>query len=255
MLLMMFFIIPVWLLALLPQLIGGIANAALSQGSINRQNRYNSPLSQVRRLREAGLPAWASGGISAGAQSSLPDMSGIGNSLTNFLGSSLQVKQGDALQETIRKLIADADIAENLRDVSNVETDTALNMGFVDENGFFRSNAGYKKDVEYDSIRIGYDILKNQKAISDTDKAVVEALKQNRIDLAKTQLDVMLKNLEIAGQNFDNEKRRNVAANKIISSMEKNGLSLMEALFIQLMSSVSGGIGGGPKGTTGQIGF
>lgn len=248
-------LLPPWLMALLPNLAGGLISAKLSQDQINKMNFYNNPVNQMRRANEAGLPFAALSGMSASQQSSIPDVSGIGNSISGWNSSYQQLKQIELLQEQIRNADASADIRENERDISNEEWQAGVYEGQI-EDGITISNARLAKRNSYKAQKIALDIAENQKEISDIDVRISSALEQNKLDVAKAELDALFLKLDLGRQAFDNIHAANVAKNTIIKRMEKGGLSLMEALLIQVMSALSGGIGfGGKDGTKGQFGF
>jgi len=71
-----------------------------SQGDIARQNAYNSPLQQIARLREAGLPnAALLNGSQAGNQTALPDRN---QNIGNYIQTQTQLKQLEILKAEIR---------------------------------------------------------------------------------------------------------------------------------------------------------
>lgn len=229
---MIFMILPAWMLALFPTLLGGILKAGLSQGTINQMNRYNSPQQQLMRLNAAGLPFAAFAAGQAGQQSSLPDTSGFGGE--SFMQNYSQAKQLDLLKQQIRKLGADADISENLRDVSDQETMVAL-----EDSGYGRTNAGMNKEADYRIKSAALAVAKNQKQISDIELRIKRATEGVEKQKAYKALDLMLLQLGIGGQAMENERVRQAARNKIVATMEKNGLTLMEAILLQVMSGLS----------------
>lgn len=128
----MVYLIAPWLALALPGIIGAagsIIGRAQSRGDIARQNAYNSPANQVKRLREAGLPMAALEGGQAGTQSALPETSGekIGESIGNYMTTSTQQLQLKLLQEEIRLKSTEADKNEAERNwlLSGRGTDAA----------------------------------------------------------------------------------------------------------------------------------
>jgi len=92
---------------------GQIARAQ-SQGDIARQNAYNSPLQQIARLREAGLPnAALLNGSQAGNQTSLPQTN---KGISSFIQTQTQLKQLEILKAEIRLKNAEADESGARRD-------------------------------------------------------------------------------------------------------------------------------------------
>lgn len=111
---------PGWILPLLKeaapyagQFITSQIERAQSRGDIARQNAYNSPVQQIARLREAGLPnAALLNGAQAGNQSNLPTTN---KSLSSFISTQTQLKQLDILKAEIRLKNAEADESEARR--------------------------------------------------------------------------------------------------------------------------------------------
>lgn len=99
--------------ALIPWLIGAggaLLSRTQSLGDIGRQNAYNHPLNQVRRLREAGLPMAALSGGMAGNQSALPESSkDLPHSISQYATTQAQLKQLELIKEEIRLKRAEAD--------------------------------------------------------------------------------------------------------------------------------------------------
>lgn len=117
----MIFLLTPFLTALLPGLIGAagsIFSRAQSRGDIARQNAYNSPAQQLKRLREAGLPNAAALNQQASQQSSLPQTSGegLGRNLGSFISTQTQLQQLAILKEEARLKGADADLKEAERE-------------------------------------------------------------------------------------------------------------------------------------------
>lgn len=231
---MVFMIIPAWLLALIATSGSGILKAGLSQGSINQMNRYNDPSRQLQRLNAAGLPFAAFAAGQAGQQSNLPDTSGF-----DFMDNYATAKQMELIKDQLRGLAADADVKENLRDVSNEETKFMLEGEY--QNGKWRTHAARSKEVDMRQKAAILGITRNNKAISDVEVRVVEALEKNRLDVAQAQLDRLLLDLDIGWQSLENERIRVAGRNEIIRRLEKGGLSLIEAIMIQVMNMTTGG--------------
>lgn len=89
------------------QILGSVLNRRQSLKDIEAQNKYNSPVEQLARLREAGLPFAAYSQGQAGNQSATPQTSGegvksAGNTLANHIIYSTQLKQLDILKQDER---------------------------------------------------------------------------------------------------------------------------------------------------------
>lgn len=248
----MFLVIPAWLLAMLPQLLGGVINAFTSQGAVNRMNRYNAPGPQLMRLNAAGLPFAAFTAGQSGQQSSLPDFSGIGESvgsLGNYFVTQLQKIQTDIAKQGLRKAKAEADIAEQERDAAfepyvphQRDYDaSSKTFGFLGQlqDFYSKDNAMKLQSLEGKIKQLDLDLKIELKKDGTLSKA------------AHAELDKLLLGLKIGGQAYDNERVRNIAKNEILRRFEKGGLSLFEAILIQVMSSLGGSI----SSPFGKLGF
>lgn len=83
---------------------GSIWNREQSKGDIARQNEYNSPVNQLARVREAGLPmAYLTGGGQGGNQSALPQTSGkdITGNIGSYVTTQMQLKQLEILKAEV----------------------------------------------------------------------------------------------------------------------------------------------------------
>jgi len=101
--------------ALIPPIIqgiGGLAAYFASRAAVRRQNKYNSPAMQAKRLREAGIPLVASKYFE-NTQKSLEDTQGISQAATGI--SSYVSTQNQLEAGRIAKY--QADLLENERDV------------------------------------------------------------------------------------------------------------------------------------------
>lgn len=99
---------PITLFTVGAPILGGLADRLLSQGAINRQNKYNHPLQQVRRLREAGLPMAAMSGSNTGNQASLPESAQLGGKIQQGIATSQQLEQIKLIKAETRSKNAQA---------------------------------------------------------------------------------------------------------------------------------------------------
>lgn len=106
-----------WFLTALPSMVQALGMGAQhfsNRNAINRQNRYNSPMEQVARMREAGLPLAALDGTAqAGNQSQAPQSPDLGeggrelgNNIRQFVMNSQQRMQNKLMEEQIGLLKA-----------------------------------------------------------------------------------------------------------------------------------------------------
>lgn len=164
-----------WLALMLPQLIAGLGKLISSNSAIDKQNRYNSPFESMQRIRAAGLPYAAFEGGQAGSQSSLPDLSGwdnIGSSVGTSINQSNQMK---SFEQLLRKMMADADVSENLRDVSNEETIGQLGYTYTDPNGNSVPIARVGKLLDFQLKEYGAWMAKHNEKMLKIDKLIKEA--------------------------------------------------------------------------------
>lgn len=235
-------LLPAWLMALLPGLGGGFLNALLQQGQINRMNAFNDPRAQMQRLMRAGLPAAAFGTAGAGQQSQIPDISGIGDSISNYFQSDQQMKQGKIMLEMLRKAIADADVSEFDRDVRRDESKGALSP-FVDSDYYSTSGKSFAEVGKAQEFYIANNAMKLQ-AVEGRIKTLQEKLAKSlgtgkdsvAYRTAVAQLDSLLLDLNFKGLNFENERLRTEARRTILQKFESGGMNLFEAIFISLLN-------------------
>lgn len=224
---------------MLPQLIGAFTSAAVQQGQVNRMNRYNDPRSQLQRLNAAGLPFAAFSQGQAGNQSTLPDMSGIGESIASYATSRLQQEQLKLLKEQTRKASAEADITETNRDVLRDEAEFSLFGGIV-EDGILRSNAYLSKRLDFQMKQNAAFMQKYEKDIREIDALFKsDQYESGRMKkVAEQELDALINKNDLMKQVWNTNDKQNAARNEIIGRMQKNGLNLAEAMFLVIMQSL-----------------
>lgn len=121
--------------------IGAMINRGQSRRDIERQNEYNSPINQVRRLNEAGLPMSAMTGNITGNQSALPQTSGTGvagagGKIASYITTAIQQQQLELLVAQTKKENAEANKADAesnylLQGVDEPYTPTNLTRGIA----------------------------------------------------------------------------------------------------------------------------
>jgi len=182
----------------LAALITGLASSGTKIATTAMQNKYNSPLSQVRRIRKAGLPAAAIGNNIANTQSEpLGDLGvgQIGAVLQQFISTQKTQEEIEALKAQVRNL--------------NLEGDRA-----AEENRFLLSGEG-------ESIR-STNLTRNLKNESDLKEAekvsknllnkFQEMLNDNQsweINEKNSILTAQLRNLEGTAKGIDIENSIN----------------------------------------------
>lgn len=237
-------LLPAWLMSLLPGLSGGFINALLQQGQINKMNAYNDPRAQMQRLMRAGLPAAAMGTAGAGQQSQIPDVSGIGNAISNYFQSDQQRVRAEIMLEELRNAGNNADISGYNRDVLKEERDAAL-MPFVSDQDKVPSTglsfAKANKLTNYYSTQNALRIQANQGRLAELDLDFKKALQEGGKDSiaykeAVAKLDSVLADLNLKNLNLKNETLRTEARRVILEKFSRGGMNLFEAVFVTLLN-------------------
>lgn len=245
-----------FLLPLLPYLIpamAGLGSAAMSAGAVNRMNRYNDPRAQLQRLNAAGLPFAAFAQGQAGSQSSLPDTSGVAEGINqgaaNFMMNRMQKKQIELIDEQIktqkaleRKTWSDALFSHSQARVASAEADEKLSeYGSINEKP---SNLAFLMGKEREIKELEVFTKKYDNEIKRIDSLFKsEAYQSGKLTKQlDAEIDGLLLRNDLARQQFKDNQTRTVARNEIIDRMKKNGLSVGEALVIQIMNALTGGL-------------
>lgn len=163
---------------------------------LKRQQEYNKPLNQVRRLREAGLPLASMFSGSGGSTSEQPRATevdptlGTAKGLETFFQNRMQRKQLELFDEQIRSAKAKADEDEGHRDwmLDQMGIEPTTNQGRLLELGksktaaeaWIANNQAHINDIEAqlkkslfdegvleDQFKSGVDVLKAEKALKD----------------------------------------------------------------------------------------
>lgn len=232
-------LLPAWLMAMLPGLGGGFLSAVLQQGQVNRMNAYNDPRAQIQRLMRAGLPAAAMGTGMAGMQSQLPDLSGLGNAITNVFESDQQRTRGQIMLEELRRAAAEADSAGYNRDQLREETKGGLSP-YVDSDLYDTKGKSFLEVGKVQQFYIQNNAMKIQAEdgrIKMLDRKFKELMnKGDKESLAykqaEAQLDMLLLDLDFKGLNLENERNRTAAKRTIMNRLQQGGLNLFEALLL-----------------------
>lgn len=225
--------------ALLPALIatigGSILSRGQSQGDIRRQNAYNHPVNQVRRLREAGLPFAAMGTNQTGNQSALPETNkGIqetGQAIGNFISTRLQQKQIELIDSQIRKTDEEAQgqgIDNQLKTIDPMFGQPV-------------SYGARMARLDIETRQIQKEILEHQREITYIDRQVKESLHKTGqlTDEIKNRVLLQFRQLKAYDQTYTTNEMKIKAERTLIEQLEKGGMSVEEA-FIHLL--MSGGI-------------
>ena len=245
---MVVMILPAWLLAMLPGLIGGIVSGGMQAGAVSRANRYNDPRSQLARLNAAGLPFAAFTNGQAGNQSSIPDVSQLGSNISDYMSNRIQQEQAKLLKEQIRNASATADMTEYQRDIAKEQRDAVLMQGEFDWMGQKRSLAYLDKERDYRIKKLDEWFKENDKKVKEVESQfrITNFDNGNEQKKLEAEIDKLILSNDLARQALKDNETRTLARNQIIDMMkDSNGkLSLIEAITIQIMNAMSGGLQG-----------
>lgn len=229
---------------------GAIGGAALARGQskrdIQEQNEYNSPINQVNRLREAGLPMAAfGGGTSTGNQSALPIQSGqqVGAGISNFITTQLTLKQ--------LKLL-DAQIANTQQEAQSKAIDNQLKQ--LDPTAGDPVSYGARmQKLDYEMKLIQKSMSENSKQIQDIDLAIKKDLHADGTlsEITRKQLEGLINAVALSKQTLN----KGLVMDTIIEKMKNNGMSAFEALLLAFsMNQMSTGSIHFPQISTHQSG-
>lgn len=233
----------------LPGLIKGLGHLGgyfLSKMEVRNQNKYNEPINQVRRLREAGLPIAAAEAIN-NKQESLPDTSGIGRAgdrLGDYYKVDKSFKETGYLDSLIG--IAGQDLARKVmeNEITAREKEYLLNEGIVID-GEIWNNFDFRKQMEVNAMKLNNDLKGREYDILGIEKLIKEATSDEEIAIAEKKLGTMIKNLEMLDETLQNTQDFTEARNVVMKHMRDGGLSFMEAILILGMQAATGGISAG----------
>jgi len=226
--------------------VGNLGSYFISRGEVNRQNRYNSPREQVRRLREAGLP-YAAASEFSNEQTSIPDTSGIGKAaegLSGYYETQKVSQEIEILKEQESYWRSQAGIKSNEFDFSNADVEYLLNNGYI-RDGDAISWYRHAKEIDIAMKEIEQYIGNNKKAISDVDKDISIRTKEDVIKTITEKLDLIKNQSAILKQQYDNTEKWNIAKNTVIDTMTNGGLSFFEAISLMVLQSFSAKVSGG----------
>lgn len=185
----------------LSSLIASLANALFGTGATIAQNQYNSPISQLRRLRKAGLPQAYMYQGKVNQQSSVPQLS-----LEPTLGQAKKLElhqQNEMNQANIKKIVEEIlEIKEEI-DLKKKEG-TRRNI----ENERNQRKLDWEKDLDIDD-KYPYRELPNDMRLRDIDLATKKS--QQFISQNEGKLRSIMAQVEddLFGENVQaNTKRR-----------------------------------------------
>lgn len=226
----------------IPGLIKGIGHLGsyfLSRMEVNRQNRYNTPKEQVKRLREAGLPIAAAEHFN-NEQTSLPDTESIGRAgegLSAYYDTEKTAKEIKVLQEQISYWGSKAGLKNNELRLSRAEIAYLLDSGYIrdgDEVTWFK----HREEIKTAQMELHRDL-------ASIDREIRDRTKEDAINTISARLDLLYSQSDILRQMYDNTEKWNLAKNTMIDSFSEGGLSVIEAGLLMIMQSFSAKVGTG----------
>lgn len=236
---------PIFLIApIIGALIASALGGAWSSVQTIFQNQYNSPKSQLRRLRKAGLPLAYMYQGRVNQQSETPKLSidpDLGTVEQKQLGiqEKLTDEQVNKLKEEIRSLSAQADIDEKTRDWK-------LNEGRIID-GEARTNLELELDWNRTVKEMDQFLKKNAKDLSDINLEIEQKLNQEGVqvetrrvakDKIVQQIANMVKQSELMEQ-LKNIRGVDEQINKVIGDALENGDDWMTILYAGLLKLFS----------------
>lgn len=202
-----------WLAAAIPtfgSIVGSIGQSLFNRGDINKQNRYNSPINQVRRLREAGLPMASLTAGNSGNQSALPNNEGFahaGKSIGEFISTSMQLAELDKLKADIRTANSEADLNEARRDF--------LLSGKGEDRAGTNLTQSLRTQQSIEQADLKGKHLANK--ILDIDSRYHEGFKVIEMQKTRTEIANLIQQYNLAGENIKGQ----VLENKIKAVMAR----------------------------------
>lgn len=235
--------------ALLAAAIAGGAIPAFSNilgGIIQRRQsiadrNYNSPINQVKRLNDAGLPMAAlTGGVAAQQPAETNDlgMGKAGEGFHNFVKTKMDMKALELLEEqiatqkmTTQKVGAEATGLMLSNNINQSDPETTNPVAWQ----------ARMKQFEYLKAKADNVIKNNEAKMSTIDKEVKESLHKTGTITGKARAELrnMINQIDLGKQAIS----RGDVMNTLINELKKGGVSTAEAF---LHSIISGGIGIGP---------
>lgn len=203
--------------------VGSIGAAALQRHwalkDLQRQNIYNSPKEQIKRLKEAGLPLATMFGGQGGSTSEQPQNTnvdpslGVAKGLDNFFTNRMQSKQLELLDAQIRSQNADASVKEG---EAKWLGQTAISGATNQEDILIAK----RDQAQFESIIKGNEqILSNQATAIESELYSSGKLTQNRLN----QIEELVKRLAGMQQNQNINAPMETFARRIANGMGQKG--------------------------------
>lgn len=219
-------------------IVGGVVSNILSGINERKARLYNSPINQVKRLREAGLPLAAGSNITAGGgvSTKVNDFGTTG--ATQNIGASItrQIdrKRVDILGEEIRSAKANADIRSGEAKWLGDQTENYL--------GSIQTNQAAQLDFQKSIAESNEVIQRNQSFITSIDAEVKESLREKGY-LTKeviARIDHVLAATGLTNEQKSSLEDQRQAREVILNLMRKNGMNMIESLTYMLLTKFTG---------------
>lgn len=232
---------PAWLAAVgqagqasLP-VIGNIASLLLQRSwakkDLAAQNLYNSPVEQLKRLKEAGLPAAAffSGGVSSQsdqprAVNVSPDL-GTSEVFNKFQLNQIQKLQVQDMEQAVRLKKIQGDMAEAERDF--MLTEWFDNMKNPVGTPLFRTLKAklHENEARAKVEEIMVDIRGIEKSVRGQYDAEAQAVKIRQMLLQNETIKMLL----------DTQRDKQIFMRSVSQAFQKNGINGVEAVIFNLL--------------------
>lgn len=214
-----------WFIPMAAAAAGQLASYFISRGDVARQNRYNSPAEQIKRLRKSGLPLAGSRYIQS-QQTSLPDTSGIqgaANTIGSYLGQKKIIQEIKNLDANTAKTWADALISDTKGrldiEISNWLRDSEkIGPNYQPKNNL-EKNLIQEQQVKL--AELAGRTISNRIAETESDLKEWLADKDYLTLEWTTRMDNAIRDLEIKNLLFDSEKKLIEFRNNFLDGLTK----------------------------------
>lgn len=218
------------------EIAGGAIQRSQSRKDIREQNEYNKPINQLARMREAGLPMAAMTGAISGTQSSLPVTNQGGTqALSGFITTRMQLKQLelidaqiDATEATTKKTIQEAQGVANKNQIDTMDPLSGDPVSYLARKARLDILTNQAEQV----------IRENSRDVGSIDLAVKRDL-QSDGTLSK-QVRQQLEHLVYSTKIQIQAERRGRVLDKLITALEKDGMSTSEAFIHAIITGALG---------------
>lgn len=215
---------------------------------LERQNRYNSPAEQLKRLKEAGLPAAAffSGGVSS--QSDQPRSTEVSPDLgtsaffDKFAMNQLQKKQLEIMDAEVREKRANASLKESeaqwllTNRMSNQDPSFAPGTVHPRQHLLLQADMNMK-DYQVRNIRITNEIEETVNKIKKLELDNRSDYDRNR--MAQEVVKLVMQN-DMMKQVIDTTRDKMVFMRAVSQGFQKDGIKGIEAILFNLMYGEGG---------------